>query len=75
MPCGSNIFNLLFILGISSAIHPIEVNLASVYDMIILIAVSIITYLFVARDRTLGKFEGAAMRLIYIADVVFAAVR
>ena len=29
---GSNIFNLLFILGVSSAIHPIQVNLASVYD-------------------------------------------
>ena len=43
--------------------------------MIILIAVSIITYLFVARDRKLGKFEGGAMIIIYIADVIFAAVR
>ena len=72
---GSNIFNLLFILGISSSIHPIKVNLASVCDMIILIAVSIITYLFAAKDRKLGKLEGGAMLIIYIADVVFAAVR
>ncbi|MBR1735623.1 MAG: calcium/sodium antiporter [Firmicutes bacterium] len=72
---GSNIFNLLFILGVSSAIHPIQVNLASVYDMIILIAVSVITYLFVIKDRKLGRIEGVAMLFIYIADMIFAAVR
>ena len=47
---GSNIFNILFILGISGTIHPISVNLASVIDLAVLVAVSIITMIF-ARFR------------------------
>lgn len=72
---GSNIFNLMFILGISSAIHPIAVNIASVYDMMILIAVSIITYVFALKGKTIRRFEGVVMVLIYLADMVFAIVR
>ncbi len=71
---GSNIFNILFILGVSSTIHPIAVNLASVLDLAILIAVSIITYLF-ARSGKLGRPAGAAMVALYAADVVFAVIR
>ena len=38
---GSNIFNLTFILGISSMLQPVAVNAASVYDLSILLFVSI----------------------------------
>ena len=71
---GSNIFNLLFILGISGAIHPITVNLASVTDLAVLVVVSIITMIF-ARTKNIGRIEGAVMVLIYAADVVFAVLR
>lgn len=72
---GSNIFNLLFILGVSAAIHPVRVNLASVYDLGILIVVSILTYLFSLSSRTLKRWEGITMVSLYIAYVAFAAVR
>ena len=71
---GSNIFNILFILGVSSTIHPIAVNLASVLDLAIMIVVSVITYLF-AKSGKLGRPAGAAMVALYAADVVFAIVR
>lgn len=71
---GSNIFNLLFILGISGAIHPITVNLASVTDLAVLVVVSVITMIF-ARTKNIGRAEGAVMVLIYAADVVFAVLR
>ena len=71
---GSNIFNLLFILGISGTIHPITVNLASVTDLAVLVVVSIITMIF-ARTKNIGRAEGAVMVLIYAADVVFAVLR
>ena len=70
---GSNIFNLLFILGVSGTIHPITVNLASVTDLAVLVLVSIITMLF-ARTKNIGRVEGAVMLLIYAADVVFAVL-
>lgn len=71
---GSNIFNLLFILGISASIHPMTVNAASVYDILILIAVSILTWIFSLKGK-LRRPQGILMLLIYIADVIFAIVR
>lgn len=72
---GSNIFNLLFILGVSSTIHPIAVNYASVYDLIILIVFSIIVYIISYSKKTIGRFAGILMLGLYIGDVVFAALR
>ena len=72
---GSNIFNILFILGVSSSIHPVAVNTASVYDMMILIAVSVMTWIFAIRGKSIGRLGGAAMLLCYIAATTFAIVR
>lgn len=72
---GSNIFNILFILGISSTIHPIGVNAASVYDVIILIGVSILVFLFSMKGKVINRIEGIIMLLIYAADMVFAVIR
>ena len=72
---GSNIFNLMFILGISATIHPVGVNLASVYDMMILIAVSVLTYIFSISSKAIRRAEGIIMLGAYLADVVFAVVR
>ncbi len=71
---GSNIFNMLFILGVSASLHPIPVNLASMCDFAILIAVSILVFLF-ALTKHINRVEGAVMVLIYIGTVVFAALR
>ena len=72
---GSNIFNLLFILGISALIHPIAINMASVYDLIILVIVSGISCLFAFTSRRIARGEGVLMLMIYITDVVFSIVR
>ncbi len=72
---GSNIFNLLLILGLSATINPIDVNLASLIDISILLAISIITYVFVFTGKKITRLEGITMILIYIADLVFAIIR
>jgi len=72
---GSNIFNLLFILGVSSTIHPITVNMASLTDMAILIVVSVLAYVFGLTKKQISRPEGIVMLLIYAADVVYAIVR
>lgn len=72
---GSNIFNVLFILGISSTINPIGVNTASVYDMVILIGISIMVLLFSMKGKVINRTEGIIMLLIYAADMVFAVFR
>lgn len=71
---GSNIFNILLILGVSSTINPIAVNLASLLDLAILIVVSVITFIF-AKSGKLGRPAGVIMAGLYVADVVFAILR
>ena len=73
---GSNIFNLLMILGTSALIHPVTVNFASVWDMLILIAVTGMTWIFASTGkRRITRGEGVTMTLAYIAVIVFAIVR
>lgn len=72
---GSNIFNLLFILGVSAAIRPVAVNTASVFDMIILLAVSLMTLFFLLPHKRLGRAGGSIMLVCYVATAVFAVIR
>ena len=51
------------------------INMASVYDLMILVIVSGITYLFAFTSRKIARVEGIMMLMIYAADVIFATVR
>lgn len=72
---GSNVMNLLFVLGLSATIHPIAINLASVYDMFLLIGASLLTFIFLYTVRRIDRWEGMVMVGLYIAEVVYAIVR
>ena len=72
---GSNIFNLMLILGISAAIHPVTVNTASMWDLLILIAVTGMTWVFALTGKRLNRAEGISMILAYAAVVAFAIIR
>ena len=72
---GSNLFNLMFILGVSALIRPIGVNLASVFDLLILLTISLITMIFAISGKKITRVEGMIMLLIYLGDVVFAIIR
>ena len=72
---GSNIFNIMLILGVSASLRPIAVNAASVYDTAILAAVSILAYISCVSRRRINRIEGVVFLAAYTAAVVFAAVR
>lgn len=72
---GSNIFNILLILGASSALHPVSVSLFTVYDAIILAASSALIYLLALRKKEIGRKEGILMLPLYIAFLIFILVR
>lgn len=71
---GSNLFNILLILGVSGTIHPIAVNFASITDLVILTGMSLLTWSFAMKGK-INRPKGAVMLAVYIAYVVFAAVR
>lgn len=68
---GSNIFNIFFVLGISSFIHEITINGAVFFDMFMMMAASFITYGFAASKRSINKKEGSFLVFLYIAYMIF----
>lgn len=72
---GSNIFNVLFVIGIASAISPIAILMESVYDLIFLCIVSIIVLLFASTDKKIGRMEGFFMLVMYGAYMTYVCMR
>lgn len=72
---GSNVFNILLILGASAAISPITVDVNAVYDMIILIIISILVYLCSKSRGELSKKEGIMFLMIYVVYFGYIYVR
>jgi cation:H+ antiporter len=67
---GSNLFNLLFILGIASVVAPGGLTAAPVavaFDLPIMIAVSVACIPIFFTDHTIGRWEGGAFLAFFIA--------
>lgn len=72
---GSNIFNLLLVLGLSASIHPIAITMFSIYDLMILIAASLIVLTPLARNQMLTRSWGVLMLLMYAGYLVYIIMR
>lgn len=72
---GSNIFNILFILGCSSFIHPIGVTTQSIYDIIILAVISFLFFIPMLRKKGLSRPVGLVMILTYIGYTAYIIIR
>ncbi len=72
---GSNIFNILMVLGIASALSPIAFIQENIIDIIILVGFSFIVWLMAWTKHRLDKIEGLAMILLYAGYVVYICVR
>ena len=73
---GSNIFNILFILGISSVITPIAPkDPFIVTDALVLTGIMIMTFLFSIPKKKINRPMGVAMILIYAAYTAFLLIR
>lgn len=72
---GSNIFNILMVLGIASAISPITFLMENIIDICVLLAFSLLVWLLAWTKRRIDKPEGVLMIVLYIGYVVYACVR
>ncbi len=72
---GSNIFNIVFILGSSALISPMTVDILAVIDTIAVIAVSALCLAFSASGKKISRTEGGIMVASYIAYLVYMCVR
>lgn len=72
---GSNIFNILMVLGIASSISPIAFMMENVIDIIILVIFSVIVWIMAKSKKMIDRKEGAIMLLLYLAYMVYIIVR
>jgi len=68
---GSNIFNILGILGVSTLVRPVKVDGMHCIDFTMMILVSGILWLLMAKRRRFGRPEGALLLVIYAAYLVW----
>lgn len=72
---GSNIFNILFVLGIAAAISPMTIHMENIIDMIALLIMSIIVLCFAWTKGKIQRLEGVVMLIIYAAYAVYICIR
>lgn len=74
---GSNVFNILWILGISSAITPLGYNLMLNLDMTLLILATFMFFLFTftGKRHRIDRLEGTCFLCLYIAYIGFLVLR
>lgn len=70
---GSNIFNILFILGISSIMADIPFNPVVNTDILLVLAATILLFIFVftGKGRKIDRIEGSIFIVLYLAYVVY----
>ncbi|MDA3839818.1 MAG: calcium/sodium antiporter [Patescibacteria group bacterium] len=74
---GSNIFNLFWVLGLSSVINPIVYNPILNVDIAILFFATILVLfaVFFGKKSTIGKWEGVSLLGAYISYMIFLIIR
>ena len=72
---GSNIFNILFVLGASSAISRIPLDSSMLIDVVFMMGVTILCFIFGKTQDKYDKKEGVILIALFIAYMAFAILR
>jgi len=74
---GSNIFNILFILGISSLINPLEFNTLFNFDLIFLLLITtiLLSFMYTGRKHQLEKWNSLVFLGLYIFYITYLIAR
>ncbi|CEO14791.1 calcium/proton exchanger [[Clostridium] sordellii] len=72
---GSNIFNILLVLGLAAIIHPMAISLVAFIDTIFMTAITILLYIFIKKNNSLSKAQGILFIIIYFAYMTYTIMR
>lgn len=72
---GSNIFNILLVLGIASSISPITFLKENVMDIVVLLVFTLLVWIPAAGKKELKRMDGVIMLLLYAAYAVYIFLR
>lgn len=72
---GSCIFNIMFILGMSGLVHPLNCGIEALIDVVILIVINILMYIVCITGKKINRPEGLACVVIYAIYVAYTVLR
>ena len=72
---GSNIFNILLVLGLATFISPITISTLALIDIIFMVMITILLYSFMKKDYSLLKKHGIILVGIYIVYMSYTIIR
>ena len=72
---GSNIFNILFVLGLAGVISPMPFLMENIIDIMILIVLSLLIWGFAWTKEKISRKEGIVMLVLYVAYVIYICMR
>lgn len=72
---GSNVFNILMVLGIASAISPITMITENIIDLCVLIVFTVCVWIFAGTKKRIGRIEGLSMIVLYAIYAVYIILR
>ena len=72
---GSNIFNILFVIGTSSLIIPVIFEMSFVVDCLVAFAAGAVLWLCVFRKKKLNRLDGTIMLACYAAYFVYLLLK
>ena len=72
---GSNIFNILMVLGIASLISPISIIRENIIDLCVLVAFTVCVWIFAGTKKKIGRIEGLCMVVLYAVYAVYIVIR
>ena len=72
---GSNIFNILFVLGASSAISQIPLDPSMLTDVLFMVGVTILCFIFGKTQEKYDKKEGIILVSLFVIYMAFAILR
>ena len=68
---GSNIFNILFVVGTSALITPVAFESKFIVDSIVAVAAEVLLWIFSFRGRSLNRVEGGLLLLGYLGYFIY----
>jgi cation:H+ antiporter len=72
---GSNVFNILMVLGIAAVISPIGFVMSNAIDIIAVIVATLICWAVAIKNKALGRVTGIVMVLLYVVYMVYVVMR
>ena len=72
---GSNIFNILMVLGISSAISPVALIRENIIDIVLLMVFSVMVWIFAGTSKKIERKEGIIMVVVYLVYCAYIIAR